>query len=627
MKKNFTRILSLALALSMILLTFSGCNKNDVVEQDTSPITIYVPMGNGQDFCETLCENIKSELGIDVEFVYQKSSDTTTMTRNFFKNGDLPADIMFTASKTPDEYMKNTCIDFLENSHITSVFTSRAIKTATADDGGVYQLPFTSKLIGVTYNETLLNELGAEVPTNFEEMVALKELCDQKGVTFAVSGGVATGHGFNWLFHLMGADWLSTIDGTNWIEKFQNGETDVSEFKEACSYFKKYVEAGLFGELVTDSWGDAGVYNSTRALFWYGVTNSQTGYTNEETGKTDVYKTMPWISEDGSNNCFTTYDNFWVSINKDLEAPEKADKLEKVLQIVEYLASDTMESISKDLAADVYIGATGFEVDDTRLYSNYESEIKAGFVQPWYYNYFDNAAINEVGQAVNEYMRGTGSFDNIFTVLTNANNNTLNSTQEVLFTAEEKLDYADVAKILAIAGADALDLTLSENGINTVVEVSLMPYTETANAIQPFLDPSVSNSTIYKGDFLATDTNTLVPPNVMAPSAIYLTGKQIKSIVSAKFDPSEYFLNDDGTSKFDSSKYGPYPYICLTRDGSELQDDKTYLVAVPSNSIPKDIYASATKIENLSNAHTYQEGITIFGESYTTISSSTIAWK
>ena len=621
------RFLSFILALSLVI-ALASCKQNEAqeitpTEQDKSPVTMFIPMGNGENYYTELAGMIKEDLGIETEFVYQICGDTSNMINMFFENKDLPADIIFTSAKTDNGLLEDCCVDLLSNSSITALFSSSAIQNAMTEDGKVYQLPISSKLIGITYNETLLEELGAQVPQNYEDMLSLKKLCDEKGVKFAVSDGAASGHGFNYLFHLMGAQWLSTPEGTDWFEGYQKGERTADEFKEKCEYFKKWTEEGLWGSFHTEDWKGSEEFSKTRALFWFSILNSSAGYegpefdeNGNETGKmlNDTYKTIPWISEDGSNNCFTFYDNCWVTVNNALLSENKSEKLEKVFRILEYMTSDKATALVSGIGKDTYVSVNNYDMGDDRLYSNYDTSITNGFTQPWYYNSFDTDSIVFTGEKLNAYIAGTGTFDEIFDTLDTYNQKNLGKETEILASFPEGLDYENTAKLLAVSQALSLNKTLEENGIDGEATVTLAPYTPAANLLPPWRGASVSNFFVHKGDYDAGKIMAFMPNSVSSAIGIYMTGSEIKELVENKFDPSDRFIDEEtGEKKFDSENYGPYPYVCLVKGEKELVDDEEYLVALNEKYLTKAqydaFYENGKVLEGLENPVSISEGI------------------
>ena len=622
--KKITLIL-LGVVMSLVLCACSGQEvSTKEIKQDDSPITMLVTEGNGEEFFNTLKASVKKDLGIDIQFIYETSCDPTDQVRLDFANDNVQADIVFTSAKVDDEYLMDSCVDFLTNSHITSAFTYSKIKECTADDGGVYQLPLSTKLIGITYNETLLNELGYDVPETFEDMLELKEVCDEKGIKFAVTDFRVTGHAFNYLFHTMGSEWLSTIEGTNWIESFIDGEADINTFKEKCEYFKKWVEAGLFGSINTDvdykNWQEAGATNEfrkTRALFCFAILNYSDGYEGpqyddegNETGVmlNDVHKTMPWISEDGSNNCFTYYDNSWVMLNNSLLEEDKADKLSKALQILEYMTTGEFADYTTSISQDIYLSLNDFNVGEDRFYYDFADEIKSGFIQPWYYNYFDIDTIVNTGTEIASYILNTtltgdelvntakgcnyavnfeADFDSIFEVLDNNNNNKESNTADsVLGTIEETLGIVETARLTSICGAMNLQKTLDEEGNGQVVSAALLPYAEKIEDMQPWREVAVADSVLYPQELTSALMHVGIPKQCGDVVGIWMTGAEIKEIMENKYNPACYY--DEGV--YDDETYGPYSYICVTKGGAELEDDIEYLVSVPYMALEKDVY-------------------------------------
>ena len=633
MKKAIALLLTLTVLLALV-----GCGSR--VVQDTSPVTMLITLGNGEAYYTQLAALIHDKLGIDVEFVYHNSCDSSSMTKLYFANQDLPADIVFTSSRTDDALLADSCVDLLSHSDLTTAYTQAAISNCLTEEGAIYQLPISSKLIGITYNETLLQEMGWELPTTFEDMKALKEKCDEAGIKFAVTDGAATGHGFNLLFHLMGAQWLSTSDGTGWLESFQAGTASAEEFMEVSEYFREWTEAGLWGVFHTQDWQGSKEFMETRALFWFNILNSVDHYDGpeyddegNETGRElhDTYKTMPWISRDGSNNCYTYYDNCWVYVNKDLEAPEEADKLQKVFSILELMTTEEATALVSSISKDSYVSVNHYSIGDDRLYVGDIDSIRTGFIQPWYYNRFDTNSIVITGEVINRYIAGEGSFEDIFSTLEQCNQDYLNAETEILAEFPEGLDCESTARLVALSAAEAIDRSLEENGLDERVDVAIAPYTAEGDTLPAWRSASVCNSIVYSGTLEVGMNNTIFPASAINPCGIYMTGAEIKAIVAGGFDPSDRFVNaETGESTFDSQNYGPYPYVCLVKGGGELRDEEEYLVALCDTFLPSADYTAyrdgGKVLTDLTDLHSMIDGLCFFAETHPTITAADLVW-
>ena len=576
--------------IAILALLACSCAPGGGVAQDETPLTLLTSYGFGQEYTLRLAEQVKERYGIELEFITEKSSDSATLMWQDLANDNMPADIILTAQQAPDSLLKGSCINLQARSNLTDLFPYLKVRECTADDGGVYQLPFCSKLIGITYNATLMEEMGWKAPRTYADMLALKKKCDDKGILFATVDVNLTGCGFNFLLHPMGSQWLSSLEGTEWINSFIKGEASIGPFKEQCEYFRKWAENGLFGQPFADSGKAAVEFKTRRALFLYSITNNLSGYQGPEcdengveTGRIldDTYKTMPWISEDGSNNCFTNYDAIWVMLNHRLLEPDQQDKLEKALKVLRFIAEDDIQGIIANRGHDVYLYLEGFRSGEDRVYSNYTREISRGYIQPWYYNYFDGATIVNTGAEINSYLiknyygedaaeaaepsnivyNPDASFDSIFEVFENNNNNNL-SKKHFLGTVKQTLSYRQSAELCATSFALCIQESLdNEYGKENapLVEVALVPYTKDLRDLDPWKPAAVECAHIYPGRFEAPHTNVIMPSTAWRVIAFRMTGAEIGELVR--------------------NGYLGYPYAVVTKGGIELKDDAEYIVA------------------------------------------------
>ncbi len=666
------RIISLILVLSMIL-TFASCAKVPV--QDDSPITMYIGLGNTKTtYYTALKELIKEELGYDVEFVYSNTLDTTNTMNQMIKNGDLPTDIIVTASRTNEEYQENAFLNLSTETNLPDLFTSNQIKQIDVD-GSVYQLPFSTRLIGIEYNKTLFEEYNLELPSSLEEMIALKAKAEELGLKFSTTGATLTGHGFNYLFHLLGTNYIFGADGTEWLANYRSGNASIDEFKEEASYFEKFVEAGLFGSIHSEDWNASTEFKETRALFYFNIINdtySYDGFQYDDDGKIvgaeyigdevvaeeatdgiaveidgkyvlydeaneahqgltrynipgatvlhDKYGSMPWISENGNSNCYVTYNNMYLAINKKLGEEDQAKRLAKIVDILELMTTDKAARLFTELYPDGYVAVKDFSIDNTRLYADFADSVEKGYIMPWYYNEFDNECIVSVGQVVNDYLLGKDTFENIFVELDKDNTAFLNHTPKTLAKVSETLDYKDVAKLQCVANALSSQKVLDDNGIDAKIEVSILPYVNNINELPLEVNTPIVQSKIYKGDIEEVLLNSYIQ-GTAAPVIVKMSGSDINALVESGYNTNTEF----GVDK-------TFDIAVMTKNGISIDDSKSYYVAVPSK-ILVDSYdkyladgAVITK-DDAPLAGTTLEGLTMYFENHQTISKTNIEWK
>ena len=625
--------------LSCVFIGFILCSCAG--QKDDSAVTMLVIKGFGEQHMTELAENVKRDLGIDIEFIYESSSSTNSQVEQHFIHNDLNADIIFTAARVQDSYLKNCCLNLFTDSDLVSKFPMWKVKEMMTPDGAVYQLPLSSKLIGITYNKTLLEEKGWKVPRTFNDMLDLKSKCDAEEIPFAFTDIRSTSAPFNCLFNLMGAQWLNSVKGSVWLEGFLEGTKSVNVFKAQARYFRKWTESGLFGEFAC---GDAlEQFSKRRALFCYSILNDSNGYSGpqyDEAGRKtgvmleDVHKAMPWISEFGTDNCFTVYDNCIVMVNGALAAENKSDKRAKVLSVLEYMLSEESLKSVLELAKDAYFPIFENEFGEDRTYSEFRDDVKKGFVQPWYYDLFTNSNIIHTGAELGSYMINAcvasnkkvglvkkinydfnpdATFDSAIYML----RNTLHSQEEeYLGWASEDIEAPELARMAAIAGG----LSLQEQLKNEEVCVALMPYAAKLGDIQPWRKVPVMNAKAYQGALNAEYPLILTPMQCQDVAGIRMTGARIQEIVSGMYDPSDCY-------DYDSGRYGPYPYACVTKYGRKLEPDVEYLVAVVPATLRKDVYDAFVadgKVVPVTASLTH--GISLYFSLHPTINNSEIDW-
>jgi len=664
-------------ALIMIPLVSCGAAEN---KKEDNRLSMYVGLGNTNGgYYAKLHDMILEETGIDVKYTYNMTLDTSTAALNKIKSGDLPADIMITANVTPPELQKEAFLDLAAVTNIPDLFSFQRISEVSVD-GGVYQLPFSTRLIGFEYNETLFHEMGWEVPETYQEMLELKKKADEAGIVFAVSGGAATGHGFNYLFHLMGTNFLCSANGTQWLNSFLKGTESIARFQTEGHYFKEYVESGLFDTLHDEDWLAGRAAQKVRALFYYNILNDAYSYhgfrynpdgtlygaeytadgqpvmTEDAAGSAvfdgeeyvlfdennekhrqlprysipgtvvlnDEYKALPWISENGNSNCFASYDNMEIALDKRLGEKKNAEKLQQAVKVLEFMTTQKATDLFTELYVDGYVAVKDFEIDNSRVYAAYKDKITQGYLMPWYYTNFDNETINNVGKMVNSYIKSGGleSYDAIMEELENNQKQKLNQSTNYVAEITETLGYEDSAKVLAIAGGLALQEKYDELGIGEEVTAALLPYTTSLSEMPLYQPIGVAQEKFYQDKIPQSGFSAYIGNGHRAPVGIRMSGSELKQLQKKGYNTLADYEYDH-----------TYFYVIMTKDGSQIKDDQLYLVAVAPGSLESEVYdaflteGKVILSEEKPAAGDTQAGLARFFETHPVLSKKTISWQ
>lgn len=642
MKKNYLRVVSIVLS-AMLLFSLAGCKGTESNESlEKAQLTISVSLGNNTgSYYDDLHDAVLDATGVDMKLVFNRLLDTSTAQNIYLENCDLPADIIISAKHTSPEIQKKAFLELSKISDIPTAFSLDALEMIKVD-GDVYQLPFGSRLMGIGYNKTLMSEMGWELPETFNDLLELKKKCEEADIQFSVTADTLSGHGFVYLTSVCGADYICTPEGTEWLNNYLKGTESSEKFRNTADYFKKWIDEGIFGEIVTDRWDWADIYRQNRALFLFELTSSlsdsYSGIHYDSEGRVigasydaegnliieknkngefvelndmilkydetredmvalerfnipgaelinDEYGIMPWISESGESNCFVTYDVMNIALSKSLGEAGNEEKLEAALKVLEYMTTNECIKLQNDMFKDSYVATKAYEIDNMRLYSDYSEKIKSGYIMPWYYNDFDDDSIVNIGYAVNDRLTGAAinNTNGLLATMLEYRDKFINHEEVVYGTVTDNFDFRQTSEVVAVSEGISLQSTLDEAGIDEEVNVALVPYINSYDDIPRNVILGAVQGKLYKGNFNSLTAKTICTTGGYQPVGIHMTGAEIKAIVETGYDKVNIDFNKQGYQKL--------PYTCLTKGGIALEDNQTYLVAVDPGSLLDSQYA------------------------------------
>lgn len=215
------------LAATLLAATTLGSFVPSANAQEKVQVTFWHAMnGPHQEMLTKLVEEFNaSQEGIEV--VEQNQGDYSTLQQSIMASGvsgDLPTIAQLTASNTPDFMDQGLLLplnDLLtpENGYTDELkegVYETFLKGATFDDQ-IYALPFSKSVRLMFVNKTMLDEVDAEVPKTWDEVLALGEKLDEAGIEKPAMGleneltmeyeTMARQNGATWI-----ADDLSQVD-------------------------------------------------------------------------------------------------------------------------------------------------------------------------------------------------------------------------------------------------------------------------------------------------------------------------------------------------------------------------------------------------------------------------------
>ena len=607
------KVLSLGLALACSVSLLAGCGSaaasagtqtsadNSTTQGVTGTsehpvITMNAPYRNMSAFYDLVKEKYPE---INLEIEPYNGNNTTTYFMDMRKSGNLP-DIYFSTIYFPGRY--DDAADFLDLSgyDFTGNYAQSRLREVT-HDGGIYMLPLGYNALGITYNKTLLEEHGWTLPTNLEEFAALKEKCEEAGVIFCRDQLELPGYGFQYLCNILDTGFLSTVDGLDWQNKFITGEATVSgtpEMMEAVQLLEKWRELGMLNADGTpdDDTATRDHMVEGNTLFLIGNSNDL----NAREGAVGTYRLMPYLSESGNQNVFVLNVSRYVGLNKQLGEKGNEKKLEDVLKIMDILSSvEGMESLDPTQNNSRILPLKDFTLSEDNYYYDIQEELNTGHAASFIYAGWENIVVS-LGEKMIEFVKGEATLDEVVAFMDDNQHLLTDNDVTVYTTVTETLSMDDCAKAVGICFAQA---TGSEAAL-----VSTNPWINNANVLE-------MNKYGVSGRLFAVGVTDEQIVEILPTSwsntikTVTLTGARIKELAETGYD----YYNDGNVL---------FPYVLVTKDGEELDDNTTY--TIPICGVSEDVEAEGnlqdTGIVGLDAAKAW------FGQ-FETLSAKDIVWE
>lgn len=552
MKKK--RVLSLLLAAACVLSLLAGCGSKNGGSSDHPTITMNAPYRNMSAFYNLVKEKYPE---VNLEIEPYNGNNTTSYFLDMRKSGNLP-DIYFSTIYFPGRY--DDAADFLDLSgyDFTGNYTQSRLREVTYD-GGVYMLPLGYNALGITYNKTLLEEHGWTLPTNLAEFAALKDKCEEAGVIFCRDQLELPGYGFQYLCNILDTDFLSTVDGMNWQNRFVTGKATVSDtpkMMEAMELLEKWRDLGIL-----NADGTPNNDTATREQMSEGNTLFLIGNSNNldlSEGVTDTFRLMPYLSESGNQNVFILNVSRYVGLNKSLGEKGNEKKLEDVLKVMDVLSTvEGMEALDPTQNNSRILPLKAASLGEDSYYYDIQEELNTGHTASFIYAGWENLIV-PLGEKMIEFVKGNVTLEDVVAFM-DENQRLLTDNDVTYYTkVAETLSMEDCAKAVGISFAQA---TGSKAAL-----VSTNPWINNADVME-MNKYGVSGRLFAVG--VADEQLVEILPTSWSNTiqTVTLTGARIKELAKNGYD---YY--NDGSVLF--------PYVLVTKDGEELEDNTTYTIPI-----------------------------------------------
>lgn len=540
----------------------------------------------------------------------QNTVDTTYLTQKSLEHG-LLGDILFCAvGLEKDEKLFDKYFIDLSNAPFINHYYQNALD-GVAVNGKIYMLPGFSDIFGIIYDRTLLQQHGWELPKSRDEFIALCNAIKEEEGYQAFMPTMKYGrmamllsHGFHYEKVIKG------LKNQQWLQAYRKGEESFSGHMEPLfEGMKELFDAGVLSDInftIDPGIRSAMLYKDYTSAMTMETQNAATYAQNANTDH--EYGMMPfWNGNNPDSDYVVSAPGFNIFVNKRLEAPENAEKLEKVMEILAYfstpegqdaLMTEESASISNVKRTDASSGGAFMDgVSATIAKGNIFPEVRyteLSFNNPFQVA-FREALINYISGTM-DIKTAMAHCDEAMQALQNA----AEPEEEVYGTASKNFTILETAEFVADILRKNADADIA------LVLAKQLAYGEPGNFYQGDITDSVL-------DFVTLDYVSGKDPAFNQLVTVNLTGEQIVSILNYPFRDAVSTDTRTLWMKFDNLPYWvpsnlKIEYAPLLQkdnlisvknmDGSEFNLAKTYKVAIWngsfSNTMQMDYFDAET---------------------------------
>ncbi|WP_322170994.1 extracellular solute-binding protein [Acutalibacter caecimuris] len=543
-------LLGLVLVLALLLSACTSTPAGTHPSGESAALTWMVWNGY-DDFLALLDETCPD---IELEFIPNAGANRTGYGWVCMRADDTP-DIFITSQIMDQELAQEHLADLSDYDFINSFSTS--VLDQVAIDGGIYLLPVNYAMYGIFYNQTLMEEHGWALPTNFAELEELCQEIEAQGLVPGVLGTLLTGNSFSAVFNLAKTGWLTTPEGVVWERDFLAGNaTAAGHWEEIMDYVQRYIDAGMFTtdpkdrnnpQVLLDYLGNR------KAVF---CTAQMTVNITELPDTGDKLGIMPFISEHGDKNAYAYSPTSFIGISRRLTEPGNEKKLEQAIRLLSLLFSPQGQAtfITEETPC-VLSALNNAPLPEGSLIGDAQQAMREGQAFPLTFSSW--GILPDLGQSFKEWFRGENGMD---------------GSKCIARMDELQQDYLNHTSQLAFCESTA-DFTLEETatlvgkalGSASGADAAVIPIADTYHVGGANISTGISTR-LYKGQIDMDIAYTICPSTIGEYALMTMTGAQLKALTEKGFDAG------DGI---------PYPYITVVKGGGEPEDDKSYQVAFP----------------------------------------------
>ena len=400
------KLVSVLLCAAMVMGMTAGCGKDSSEaepEQQTAggdgTAKIRMTYWNSEDTVKSLLEYLKEEVpDVEIEFQFIDNSNYDTVVDTQLSAEEGP-DII---CESPASALKHAKLGYLAEVNDLGAKYSDAGTSVYSYDGNIYALPGISWFEGIYYNKQLFEDNDIEIPTTFDEYIAICKKFQELGIKPLAAGLKSWEPMLKNSMAFVTADYLSTDEGKSFGEDYRNGEASLDgTWNEYLETWSQMITEGIYITDMTGTDHDQALEEfatGKAAMFCSGPWDLETITSKNPDLKIDM---MPFNGTKASDGWLIGGPGCGFAVN---ESSKNKDAAKKVLEAISTV--EGQEAFWQDnQGGSSYLDGAEFELPEA--YASAAKTLAAGNVYcPWN-EWGDAAGAHETyGTEMQSYLLG-----------------------------------------------------------------------------------------------------------------------------------------------------------------------------------------------------------------------------
>ncbi|MGN0077721.1 MAG: ABC transporter substrate-binding protein [Coriobacteriales bacterium] len=317
------KLLCIALSIAMAAMMLVGCGSSQQAGSSGGKEKVTIALWGNQlleSYSQYLCDTFP-----DVEFEFVLGVNSTDYYRYLNEHGNLPDIMSVRRFSLGDTVVLKDALYDLSDTDLAGTFYGSYLDSYTYEDGAVNWLPACAEVDSLIINQTLFEENGVEIPTDYASFVAACKAFEKKGIK-GFTSDFASDYTCMEVLQGFSIEQLTSMEGRQWRQAYESGTSSSLDEAVWMPVFEKFFDlkkVASLGKVETEMYNPdpKALYQEGKLAMYRGTGVDVEAFSGREG---DVSVLLPYFADKAENSWYLTYPNFQIAASKaGMDKPER----------------------------------------------------------------------------------------------------------------------------------------------------------------------------------------------------------------------------------------------------------------------------------------------------------------